>query len=50
MFVGNAEKVYMLDKAQSNVAQINNHPAWGSVWQVFSTSVLTTDSYVDIFI
>lgn len=32
MFVGNEEKVYMLDKAENNPAQIKGHPAWGSVW------------------
>lgn len=34
MFLGNDEKVYMLDKAENNAAQINGHPAWGSVWCV----------------
>lgn len=32
MFLGNNEKVYMLDKAEGNAVQINGHPAWGSVW------------------
>jgi hypothetical protein len=32
MFVGNTEKVYILDKVEGNAAQINGHPAWGSVW------------------
>jgi len=34
MFVGNMEKVYILDKAEGNAAVINGHPAWGSVWYV----------------
>lgn len=34
MFVGNEEKVYIMDKAEGNKAQVNNHPAWGSVWYV----------------
>lgn len=34
MFVGNEEKVYILDKAEGNKAQINGHPAWGAVWCV----------------
>jgi hypothetical protein len=34
MFVGNAEKVYILDKAEGNAAMINGHPAWGSAWCV----------------
>ncbi|KAJ7175744.1 DUF1929-domain-containing protein [Mycena filopes] len=34
MFVGNAEKVYILDKAEGNAAQVNGHPAWGAVWDI----------------
>lgn len=34
MFLGNEEKIYILDKAEGNSALINGHPAWGSVWQV----------------
>lgn len=34
LFLGNEEKVYILDKAEGNAAQINGHPAWGSVWCV----------------
>ncbi|KAG9311188.1 putative copper radical oxidase [Chiua virens] len=32
MFLGNTEKVYILDKAEGNAAQINGHSAWGAVW------------------
>jgi hypothetical protein len=32
MFVGNSKKVYILDKAEGNEAQVNGHPAWGAVW------------------
>lgn len=32
MFLGNNEKVYILDKAEGNAVQINGHPAWGAVW------------------
>jgi hypothetical protein len=32
MFVGNEEKVYIMDKAEGNAAQVAGHPAWGSVW------------------
>jgi len=35
LFLGNEEKVYILDKAEMNSAQINGHPAWGAVWLVF---------------
>lgn len=34
MFLGNDKKVYILDKAENNEAQVNGHPAWGSVWCV----------------
>ncbi|KAF9556764.1 copper radical oxidase [Agrocybe pediades] len=32
MFVGNDKKVYTLDKAEGNAAQVAGHPAWGAVW------------------
>ena len=32
MFLGNEQKVYILDKAEGNGHQINGHPAWGAVW------------------
>lgn len=32
MFLGNEEKVHISDNAEGNAAQINSHPAWGSVW------------------
>ena len=34
MFLGNEEKVYILDKTEGNAAQIDGHSAWGSVWSV----------------
>ncbi|KAF8055354.1 putative copper radical oxidase [Lyophyllum atratum] len=34
MFLGNTEKVYILDKAEGNAVQVNGHPAWGSVWDI----------------
>lgn len=32
MFLGNEEKVYILDKAEGNPTKIGTHPAWGAVW------------------
>ena len=32
MFLGDEEMVYILDKTEGNAAQIDGHPAWGSVW------------------
>jgi len=40
MFVGNEQKVYFLDKAEGNAAQVNGHPAWGGVWFVHILSSL----------
>ena len=37
MFLGNTEKVYILDKAEGNAAQVNGHPAWGAVWCVIGS-------------
>jgi len=37
MFLGNEEMVYILDKAEGNAAEIDGHPAWGSVWFVSLT-------------
>ncbi|EIW74075.1 glyoxal oxidase [Coniophora puteana RWD-64-598 SS2] len=34
MFLGNEEKVYILDKSEGNPGQINGHPAWASVWDI----------------
>jgi hypothetical protein len=39
MFVGNEDKVYILDKSEGNAAQINNHPAMGAVWCVPLVSI-----------
>ncbi|KAK0219416.1 hypothetical protein EDD85DRAFT_780745 [Armillaria nabsnona] len=32
MFLGNKDQVYLLNKVEGNTAQVNGHPAWGSVW------------------
>lgn len=32
MFLGNENSLYILDKAEMNAAQVNGHPAWGSLW------------------
>ncbi|KAG6814614.1 hypothetical protein H0H93_012858, partial [Arthromyces matolae] len=34
MFLGNTEKMYILDKVEGNQATINGHPAWGAVWDI----------------
>ncbi|KAL5504866.1 hypothetical protein ACEPAH_7529 [Sanghuangporus vaninii] len=49
MFVGNDEKIYILDKAESNAAQINGHPAWGSVYDIASRSTTLMDVTTNVF-
>ncbi|KAH7096742.1 DUF1929-domain-containing protein [Auriculariales sp. MPI-PUGE-AT-0066] len=36
MYLGNDEKVYILDKAENNAATINGHPAAAAVWDIAS--------------
>ncbi|OBZ66600.1 hypothetical protein A0H81_13461 [Grifola frondosa] len=34
LFLGNEEKVYILDKAEGNAAQVDGRPAWGAVYDI----------------
>ncbi|KIK57124.1 hypothetical protein GYMLUDRAFT_247377 [Collybiopsis luxurians FD-317 M1] len=49
MFVGNSQKVYILDKAEGNAAQINGHPAWGAVWDFNSHTSFAMDVKTNVF-
>ncbi|KAJ7784693.1 putative copper radical oxidase [Mycena metata] len=49
MFVGNAEKVYILDKAEGNAAQINGHAAWGAVWDINTHEATVMDVVTNSF-
>jgi hypothetical protein len=49
MFLGNSQKVYMIDKAEGNQAQINGHPAWGCVWDINTHSVVLMDIATNVF-
>ncbi|KIK26153.1 glyoxal oxidase [Pisolithus microcarpus 441] len=49
MFLGNEEKVYILDKAEGNSAQINGHPAWGSAWDINSHTATPMEVYTNTF-
>ncbi|KAL4080006.1 glyoxal oxidase [Scleroderma yunnanense] len=49
MFLGNEEKIYILDKAEGNSAQINGHPAWGSVWDINSRTAQLMDVLTNTF-
>lgn len=49
LFVGNEEKVYILDKAEMNAAVINGHPAWGAVWDINSHKTTVMDVPSNVF-
>ncbi|TFL01991.1 DUF1929-domain-containing protein [Pterulicium gracile] len=49
MFVGNAQKVYIMDKVEGNSARINGHPAWGSVWDMESHKTDLMDIKTNVF-
>ncbi|KAJ7505434.1 glyoxal oxidase [Mycena galericulata] len=49
MFVGNSQKVYILDKAEGNAAQINGHPAWGAVWDIDTHEASVMDVATNTF-
>ncbi|KAJ6597039.1 DUF1929-domain-containing protein [Mycena vulgaris] len=49
MFVGNSQKVYMLDKAEGNAAAIKGHPAWGAVWDIDTHEVQLMDVATNVF-
>ncbi|KAL0577539.1 hypothetical protein V5O48_004437 [Marasmius crinis-equi] len=49
MFVGNDEKVYIIDKAEGNAAQVNGHPAWGAVWDINTHKVDLMDIKTNVF-
>ncbi|KAI4523141.1 hypothetical protein K523DRAFT_206208, partial [Schizophyllum commune Tattone D] len=49
MFLGNTEKVYILDKAEGNAAQVNGHPAWGAVWDIAARTAEVMDVKTNVF-
>ncbi|KAF7984140.1 hypothetical protein HWV62_16786 [Athelia sp. TMB] len=49
MFLGNEEKMYLLDKAEGNAVQINGHPAWGAVWDINSKTAETMEVLTNTF-
>ncbi|KAF8154722.1 glyoxal oxidase N-terminus-domain-containing protein [Crassisporium funariophilum] len=49
MFLGNEEKVYFLDKAEGNAAQVNGHPAWGAVWDFKTHQATVMDVRTNVF-
>ncbi|KZT21915.1 copper radical oxidase [Neolentinus lepideus HHB14362 ss-1] len=49
MFLGNEEKVYILDKVEGNAAQINGHAASASVWDINSHTATVMDLVTNAF-
>jgi len=49
LFLGNDEKVYILDKAEGNSAQINGHPAFGAVYDIASRTATVMDIKTNAF-
>ncbi|EIN04691.1 DUF1929-domain-containing protein [Punctularia strigosozonata HHB-11173 SS5] len=49
MFLGNDEKVYILDKVEGNAAQINGHPAWASIYDIASRKATAMDVTTNAF-
>ncbi|KAI0635459.1 DUF1929-domain-containing protein [Trametes polyzona] len=49
MFLGNTEKVYILDKSEGNEAKFNNFPAMGSVYDIASRKAETMGVTTNVF-
>ncbi|KAF8211248.1 glyoxal oxidase N-terminus-domain-containing protein [Mycena galopus ATCC 62051] len=49
MFLGKNDKVYIIDKAEGNAAQVNGHPAWGSVWDIATQETTVMDIKTNTF-
>ncbi|KAJ7250603.1 copper radical oxidase variant A [Mycena rebaudengoi] len=49
MFMGNSKKVYFLDKAEGNEAQVAGHAAWGAVWDIDTHETTTMDILTNTF-
>ena len=49
MLVGSAQSVYMIDKAEGNAAQIDGHPAWGSLWDLDSRTAVPMAILTNVF-
>ncbi|KAJ7499036.1 glyoxal oxidase [Mycena latifolia] len=49
MFLGNSNKVYIIDKAEGNLAKVAGHPAWGSVWDIDTQETTVMDIKTNTF-
>ncbi|KAG8693539.1 hypothetical protein FRC09_010438 [Ceratobasidium sp. 395] len=49
MFLGNEQKVFILDKVEGNPSTINGHPAWGVEWDIASSTATLMDIQTNTF-
>ncbi|KAI5475839.1 hypothetical protein MNV49_000803 [Pseudohyphozyma bogoriensis] len=49
MFLGTANKVYIVDKVQNNSLRINNHPAWATEYDIEANTVRALDIKTNSF-
>ncbi|KAG8813045.1 hypothetical protein FRC17_001696 [Serendipita sp. 399] len=49
MFLGDNERVYILDKVEANPMQINGHPAWATVYDLPSNKATPLDIITNTF-
>ncbi|KAI0829837.1 DUF1929-domain-containing protein [Trametes gibbosa] len=49
MFLGTADKVYIIDKTEANPATVNGHPAWASEFSVSKKGGRTMDIITNTF-
>jgi hypothetical protein len=49
LFLGSDHLVYILDKVESNPLQINNHPAWATVYDLNTNQATPLEVYTNTF-
>jgi len=49
LFLGTADKVYIVDKTEDNPTQINGHPAWASEWSASNLKARPMDILTNSF-
>lgn len=49
LFLGNDHLVYILDKVESNPLQINDHPAWATVYDLNTNQATPLEVYTNTF-
>ncbi|KAM5543743.1 hypothetical protein V8D89_002360 [Ganoderma adspersum] len=49
MFLGNSDKVYMLDKSENNAAKFGNYPAMGAVYDIATRQATTMSVTTNVF-